>query len=113
MSKFAGDTILGGKVRTMMKCDVIQLDLDNPSSWSDKWLLNFNGDKCKVMHFGQNNVKYDYKLHGCNLINVTEEKDLGIIIANDLECAAQCSVASRKLSYDLLRVILIKKLHKS
>ena len=40
------------------------------------------------MHIGQNNVKYNYKLHEHNLIKVTEVKDLGVIITNDLKCAA-------------------------
>ena len=48
------------------------------------------------MHVGLINVKNNYKLHGRNLIKVTEEKDLGVIITNDLKCAAQCSAASRK-----------------
>ena len=96
MSKFANDTKLGSKVCTRDHCDVIQRDLDNLRSWSDKWLLNYNGDKCKVMHIGQNNVKYNCKLHGRTLIKVAEEKDLDVIITNGLECAAQCLFASRK-----------------
>ena len=92
MSKFADDTKLGSKVHTRDDCDVIQQDLEHLSSWSDKWLINFNEDKCKVMHIGQNNVKYNHKLHRRNLIKGTEEKDLGVIITNDLKCAAQCLV---------------------
>ena len=98
MSKFADNTKLGRKVSTRDDCNVIQRDLGNLSSWSDKWLLNFNGGKCKVMHIGQNNVKYNYKFHGSNFIKVIEEKDLSVIITNDLKCAAQCSVASRKVN---------------
>ena len=48
------------------------------------------------MHIGVNNVKYNYKLHERNFIKVTVKKDLGVIITDDLKCAAQCSVASRK-----------------
>ncbi|XP_063852411.1 uncharacterized protein LOC135095493 [Scylla paramamosain] len=47
ISKFADDTKLSDKVLTRDDCDVIQQDLHNLSSWSDKWLLNFNGDQCK------------------------------------------------------------------
>ena len=96
LSKFADDTKLGGKVVTRDDCDAIQRDLDNLSTWSDKWLLRFNETKCKVMHIGQNNIRYNYKLRGQNLMKVTEEKDLGVIVTNDLKCASQCSAASRK-----------------
>ena len=96
ISKFADDTKLGGKVLTTNDCEAIQRDLDNLSTWSDKWLLNFNGAKCKVMHVGYNNVKYNYKLQEHNLLKVTEEKDLGVIVKSDLKCDTQCSAASRK-----------------
>ena len=96
ISKFADDTKLGGKVVTRNDCEAIQRDLDNLSAWSRKWLLNFNGDKCKVMHVGQNNIKYSYKLQEKNLLKVTEEKDLGVIVRSDLKCSTQCCVASRK-----------------
>ena len=96
ISKFADDTKLGGKVVTRNDCEAIQRDLDNLSTWSKKWLLNFNGDKCKVMHVGQNNIKYSYKLQEKNLLKVTEEKDLGVIVRSDLKCSTQCCVAIRK-----------------
>ena len=96
ISKFADDTKLGGKALTNGDCEIIQKDLDNLSIWSDKWLLKFNKDKCKVMHVGYNNLKHNYKLQGQNLIRVEEEKDLGIIIKSDLKNGSQCIVASRK-----------------
>ena len=56
--------------------------------WSDKWLLRFNPTKCKVMHIGHN---YDtrYSIEGekgrVDLSAVTEEKDLGVYVTNDLK----------------------------
>jgi len=32
----------------------LQEDLTNLQNWSDKWLLQFNAEKCKVMHVGHN-----------------------------------------------------------
>ena len=96
ISKFADDTKLGGKALAREDCEAIQRDLDNLSSWSEKWLLDFNSTKCKVMHIGLNNVKYNYKLKEQNLLKVTEEKDLGVIVRSDLKCGTQCSAASRK-----------------
>ena len=47
--------------------------------------MRFNVDKCKVMHFGRNNQQFDYKLDRKTLQTVQEEKDLGIIISQDLK----------------------------
>jgi len=39
----------------------------------------------KVMHFGYNNRKADYFMDGVNFEYVTEEKDLDVIISEDLK----------------------------
>lgn len=96
ISKFADDTKLGGKALTIGDCEDIQKDLDNLSAWSEKWLLKFNKDKCKVMHVGSQNLKHNYKLQGSNLLKVEEEKDLGVIVKSDLKSGSQCLAASRK-----------------
>ena len=96
ISKFADDTKLGGKALTTGDCEVIQQDLDNLSTWSDKWLLKFNKDKCKVMHVGFNNRKHNYNLQSQNLIKVEVEKDLGVLVKSDLKSGIQCLAASRK-----------------
>ena len=33
--------------------NMLQTDLDKLGKWSRKWLLRFNTDKCRVMHFGR------------------------------------------------------------
>jgi len=48
------------------------------------------------MHFGYNNRKADYFMDGVNLEHVTEEKDLGVIISEDLKGKKQCSSAVSK-----------------
>ena len=40
----------------------------------------FNADKCKVLHFGHNNVQVHYVMDGNILESVEEERDLGVII---------------------------------
>ena len=35
--------------------EVLQRDLNNIKEWADKWKMEFNVDKCKVMHIGRNN----------------------------------------------------------
>jgi len=40
----------------------LRSDLRRLYEWSNDWLMLFNIDKCKVLHFGYNNAKYDYML---------------------------------------------------
>jgi len=61
----------------------------------------FNADKCKVMHVGYNNNNNNNK-HANHDVNdvqlecVLEEKDLDVIISEDLKWQKQCSEAVRK-----------------
>src|SRR5437867_97671 len=51
----------------------------------------FNVDKCKVMHFSANNTKEPYSINNTVLNDVEEEKDLGVIVQNNLKVSQQCS----------------------
>jgi len=75
---------------------VFQEDLNRLFSWSTDWQMAFNIDKCKVTHFGKNNKAYSYCLDGLPITEVTEEKDLGVIISKDLKVSKQCSAAYSK-----------------
>ena len=88
--KFADDTKVFRIVSTPNDIDKLQYDLMNLCKWSDDWMMLFNADKCKVMHFGYNNTEADYKIYDKNLDVTKEERDLGIIIQNDLKCRLQC-----------------------
>jgi len=51
----------------------------------------FNVGKCRIMHFGRTNYRsYDYHICNCKLEVVTEEKDLGVWISQDLKASQQC-----------------------
>ncbi|XP_076061759.1 uncharacterized protein LOC143037434 isoform X1 [Oratosquilla oratoria] len=122
VSKFADDTKLCGVANDHSNQLDIQEDLDKLQQWSEKWLMKFNTSKCKVMHLGKNNSKYDYKLFGNSLTKVDSEKDLGVIISNDLKSSKQCISASEKAnkilgliarSFDFKSPSLINKLYKS
>jgi len=62
----------------------------------------FNIGKCKVMHFGRANQSYDYQMSSSKLEVVTEEKDLGVWISQDLKVSQHCLQAyskANKLAY--------------
>ena len=58
--------------------------------------MPFNVDKCKVMHIGYKNINAKYELLGENLESCLEEKDLGVVITNDLKPSKQCIEAEKK-----------------
>ena len=58
--------------------------------------MKFNTEKCKVMHLGRGNLKYNYFMDGKRLEVVAEERDLGVIISKDLKASVQCRAAYNK-----------------
>ena len=47
--------------------------------------MEFNVDKCKIMHLGHNNPKITYSMGGSNLEETEEERYLGVLIDNKLD----------------------------
>ena len=75
--------------------EVLQDDLNNLMSWSDKWKLGFNPEKCNVMHIGHSlDTKYSMKVQGkvWQLEETTEERDLVIIVTttSNMKPSQQC-----------------------
>ena len=56
----------------------------------------FNLEKCKVMHIGHSNSQATYCMGGVELSVAKKEKDLGVIIMNDVEVGKQCITAAKK-----------------
>ena len=50
------------------------------TTWSEKWGMVFNTEKCKIMYFGSGNPEFDYTMNDCALSSVEEEKDIGVLI---------------------------------
>ena len=94
--KFADDTKLLGNVGREEGVKEIQEDLLHIEEWADKWQMKFNADKCKVMHLGRANARMKYSMDGVALEVVNQEKDLGVVISEDLKVAKQCLKAAKK-----------------
>jgi ribonucleases P/MRP protein subunit RPP40 len=94
ISKFADDSKLCRAVSNETDRNILRLDLDKIYNWSETWQMNFNIDKCTVVHLGSSNKQFDYNL-GNNLIkSSTAEKDLGVVIDSSGKSSEQCRVAA-------------------
>uniref|UniRef100_K7GG65 Reverse transcriptase domain-containing protein n=1 Tax=Pelodiscus sinensis TaxID=13735 RepID=K7GG65_PELSI len=94
--KFADDTKLFRIVKTEADCEGLQEDLTKLSDWATEWQMNFNVDKCKLMHNGKNNPNYTYSMMGANLAMTNQERDLGVIVDSSLKTSTQCAAAVKK-----------------
>jgi hypothetical protein len=94
LSKFADDTKGLKIIRDLIDAQRLQEALDRLCEWADKWGMSFNVQKCKIMHVGRNNPNNEYFMNGTKLMEVEEEKDVGIIIHKSLKPTPQCERAA-------------------
>ena len=74
----------------------VQEDLNNLLTWSQRWQMGFNKDKCKVLHLGTTNPGWEYCMNDTTLETTSDEKDLGVTIDSDLKFQAHVSKAVNK-----------------
>ena len=66
VKNFADDTKLYNSAHLN---HLIQEDLNHLLQWSNKWLLPFNIEKCKVLHYGKVNPKNDYMMNDISVLS--------------------------------------------
>ena len=101
---FADDAKIYGRVNSVHDRAMLQDDLNKLNEWSMKWLLQFNKEKCKVMHIGKSNPGFSYDLGGSTLQKTKREKDLGVLITDDLKSADQVASAAAAANSMIWRI---------
>lgn len=92
MYLFADDTKIYRKITNVQDALKFQEDINRMEEWSNKWLLRFHPDKCKVMTVGKAKNVSDYQMKfrtetgevNHHLSRVSSEKDLGVKIDESL-----------------------------
>ncbi len=92
--KFADDTKVGKVIQSEEDCRSMQECLDNLCVWARTWKMEFNVTKCHVLHLGKSNPRHVYKMDNIELTTTNLERDIGVLIADNLKPSAQCQAAA-------------------
>jgi hypothetical protein len=104
LKKFADDTKGLKFIRSLADREALQKTLDELCEWAWIWGMTFNIDKCKIMHVGRTNPRYEYKMDGIALKVVEEETDVGVIVQDNLKPHKQCQ-KSANIAMGVLKTI--------
>ena len=94
LSLFADDSKIFSRIVTNKKNskwagfdgqEALQRDLMEVQKWAEKWKMEFNVGKCKMMHIGRKNPKNVYSMGGTELETTSAERDLGVTIDDQLD----------------------------
>lgn len=97
---YADDNKLITRVGSIEDENELQADIDNLVKWSQQWQIRFNAKKCHIMHFGKSNTRRSYFMN-CDsntheLETSNEERDIGVIISNDLKSSQHINLITTK-----------------
>jgi len=110
LSKYADDNKIFVVVQDDNDRWRLQKDLDRVVRWSARWGFNLNVEKCSVIQFG-GGTPWTFQLDGKVLKHSPMEKDLGVLITEDLRWDNQVRAATAKArgtAHSLSRALVSK-----
>ena len=106
---FADDTKVYKEIKNENDVNDLQKAIDEMYNWTQTWLLKFNAEKCKLLHLGSNNNKYDYFIGTEEkrvLLDKSDlEKDLGIHVDQNLNFKEHIKKTVKKASYACYKIL--------
>ena len=105
---FADDTKIYHGVNDENNVNKLQKSIDAMYEWTQKWLLQFNKEKCKILHLGNKNEKNKYFIGSDDQRITLEEsdleKDLGVYIDPNLNFKKHINNTVKKASYSSYKI---------
>ena len=92
--KFADDSKIAKVVNDSNDAEILRGDLVTLQNWSHDWQMEFNSDKCQVMHIGKKNLTCQYDLNNITLKSTESERDLGVLVDKSFKFSEQCNKAA-------------------
>ena len=122
INMFADDAKIQRRIRNENSCKQLQEDINKIKTWSEKWKMEFNVDKCHVVRFGISSKRpvWQYKLGDETIPSADKEKDLGIVINSKLESEDHINqitgkmhnlLANMKIAFTHIDANMVKKNH--
>jgi len=93
LNKFADDCKLGKSISNADDVEVLRQDLGRLSKWASEWQMEFNVDKCSVLHMGRTNALNTYEISSKQLKVSQTERDLGVLVDSNMKFIEQCNSA--------------------
>lgn len=101
IGKFADDSKLKKTVDSDVEAQKLRQDLGNLETWASKWQMEFNVNKCSVIHLGNHNANYEYSLNNTTLKTSDKERDLGVLVDKTLKFSEHCNVVAKSANSTL------------
>ena len=106
MSLYADDSGLIGSTESSVARASTQEDLNLISLWACEWNLEFNIQKCKSIHFGRKNIRWQYHMIGGDgsrqlIDSLADGRDLGIVVDEELKFTKHAQTVVPKASQTL------------
>jgi ribonuclease P/MRP protein subunit RPP40 len=107
---YADDSKIIGVINSIEDQKALQDDINRGVEWSNTWLMHFNVKKCKVMHVGKSKKRSAHVYTMDDSSDVTRElqetvleRDLVVMISNDLKWKFQVEAAATKANKTYIR----------
>lgn len=90
-SKFADDSKVAKIVNNLDDAEILRNDIVKLQNWTLDWQMEFNSEKCKVMHIGRKSLNSEYALNNTILKSTEEERDLGVLVDKSFKFSEHCN----------------------